>query len=312
MRVVLPNLQGQERNTLYIMGNGFDLDHNLKTRYWDFRQWLLEHNYDDFVREMEMMFPEINDNKLLLWEDFETALEKADPLKIHQLFFQGVDDAWYDSKTQHVAIDRIKPRLDRIPELLRDWLIDATKNIYDVPCKYDLSRDSLYLSFNYTLLLEKVYSIPSERIFHIHNSIDNKETLVTGHKHTYNEDVEISNVNIEKSMLFISQGLNKLKKPVDEIIKNNLFFFKSLSNIANIIVFGFSLSPIDLSYFKEILLNVHDNAHWYFVCHDEKSKYRYETIVNKYANLPQYYYDRGRYARKINEDNCCYLYVSRE
>ena len=312
MSLVLPNLRGQERNTLYIMGNGFDLDHNLKTRYWDFRQWLLEHNYDDFVREMEMIFPKINDNKLLLWKDFEAALEKADPIKIHQLFFQGVDDGWYNSKTQHVVIDRIKPRLDRIPELLRDWLTDTTKAIYDMDEKYDLSRDSLYLSFNYTMLLEKVYSIPSNRILHIHNSIEDENPLVTGHKHTYNEDIEHSNVNIEKSMLLISQGLNQLKKPVDDIIEKESDFFTSLNDITNIITFGFSLSPIDLKYFKEVIMNVHDNAHWYFVCYNDKAKKKYETITYKYANLPQYYYGRERYIQKIRVENCRYLYITRE
>lgn len=307
MSVKLPNLRGQERNTLYIIGNGFDLDHGLKTRYRDFRKWLLEHNYDDFVRDMEMMFPEINDDELLLWQDFEAALEEADPLKIHQKFFQGVDDGWYDSKTQHVVIDRIKRRLDRIPELLRDWLTDTTKAIYNIHEKYDLSRDSLYLSFNYTLLLEKVYSIPSDRILHIHNSIEDENPLVTGHKHTYNEDIEHSNVNIEKSMLFISQRLNQLQKPVDEIIEKESNFFTSLYDITNIIIFGFSLSQIDYSYFQKVLLNVHDNAHWYFVCHDDKAKYRYEAIANKYAKLPQNYYGRERYTRKISEENCKYL-----
>lgn len=312
MSVKLPNLRGQERNTLYIIGNGFDLDHNLKTRYWDFRKWLLEHNYDDFVKEMEMIFPKINDNELLLWQDFEAALEEADPLKIHQKFFQGVDDGWYDSKTQHVVINCIKRQLDRIPELLRDWLTDTTKAIYDIQGKYDLSRDSLYLSFNYTLLLEKVYSIPSDRILHIHNSIEDENPLVTGHKHTYNEDIEHSNVNIEKSMLFISQRLNQLNKPVDEIIEKESNFFTSLYDITNIIIFGFSLSQIDYSYFQEVLLNVHDNAHWYFLCHNDKAKNRYETIVNKYVNLPKDYYGRERYTRKIRAENCKYLYVTGE
>ena len=37
---------------MLIVGNGFDLEHGLKTTYWDFREYL-EENYLDFLKDMK-------------------------------------------------------------------------------------------------------------------------------------------------------------------------------------------------------------------------------------------------------------------
>lgn len=67
-----------------------------------------------------MMFPELKDGKPLLWQDFETALGKGDTLKIHESFFQGINDGLYDVEIQKRVAERIKPTLDKIPRLLRE------------------------------------------------------------------------------------------------------------------------------------------------------------------------------------------------
>ena len=47
MKVDLPDFKGQEKNMLYFVGNGFDLFHDLKTRYIDFHDWLIKYHYDE-------------------------------------------------------------------------------------------------------------------------------------------------------------------------------------------------------------------------------------------------------------------------
>ena len=42
-------------NRMLIVGNGFDLEHGLKTTYWDFREYL-EENYLDFLITFEKMY----------------------------------------------------------------------------------------------------------------------------------------------------------------------------------------------------------------------------------------------------------------
>ena len=220
MNVLLPDFKGQERNTLYFIGNGFDRFHNLKTRYSDFRDWLIKYRYDDFVDAMEKIFPELENGDYLLWKDFEQALTSANLLNVHNDFFQGEDDGQYDVDVQNRVVERIKRYLDQIPYLLRKWMMSI--KIYNVPQLLDLSTQSYYLSFNYTLLLEYNYCIPTDHILHIHNSIQVEEPLITGHASGYDKNgVSTNNINIEKSTQYIAIELNKLRKPVDNIINRN-------------------------------------------------------------------------------------------
>lgn len=43
--------------TLYIIGNGFDLMHQMKSSYNDFHQWLIDNSRIDYIAEMQKIFP---------------------------------------------------------------------------------------------------------------------------------------------------------------------------------------------------------------------------------------------------------------
>ena len=306
MNVSLPDLKGREKETLYFIGNGFDLYHGLKTRYSDFRDWLIKYNYTDFVSAMEMLFPSLQDGEYLLWKDFERALENANLMKAHQDFFQGIDNEWYDIEVQKRAVNRIKKYISKISDLLREWLMSTP--IDNIPQKLDLSTESLYLSFNYTLLLEKVYYIPVEHILHIHNKIQEKEPLIFGHASGYDEDgITTKYINIEKSTQQIAIELNRLRKPVYNIIERNRLFFDSLGNISQIVVFGHSLSYIDRLYFTEVFHHVKDNAKWYFVVIDENAKNNIEKLVREYNESIRKQIGGYRYKAKMLLNNCEYL-----
>lgn len=310
MEFHLPNFSGQEKNTLYFIGNGFDLFHNLKTHYCDFHDWLIKYHYDDFVKVMERIFPALQNGEYLLWKDFEEALKSADILNVHYDFFQGNDDGWFDVDVQNRVIKRIKNYLDKIPYLLKQWIKSIIIN--DVPQLLDLSTDSLYLSFNYTLLLETIYFIPSDHILHIHNSIEVEEPPITGHRSGYDKDgITINNINIEKSTQNIANELNRLRKPVETIIKRNRSFFDSLTNISNIVVFGHSLSEIDRLYFTEVFHHVKDDAKWYFVVIDEESKNHTDVIVREYNESLKKRIGGCQYRYKMKNENCSFILCNR-
>ena len=42
-------------NSLYIIGNGFDLAHGIDTRYWSFRTFL-EENHWEFLQRFENLY----------------------------------------------------------------------------------------------------------------------------------------------------------------------------------------------------------------------------------------------------------------
>lgn len=310
MDVLSNELKGQESNTLFIIGNGFDLFHNMKTSYWDFHAWLLSHNYaDDFVYTMERLFPTMKDGEHLLWKDFEKALGEYIPKEAHDSFSQGVDDGLYDKEFQESAVKRIRPELARIPNLLRQWL--KSLPISGVSQRLDLNKESIYMSFNYTMVLESVYYIPASKILHIHNSIEDSAPLITGHnKGLIIDDSDYGNANIEESLKLIAQEVGKLKKPVQELINKHQTFFTSLKDITHIVLFGQSLSSIDIPYFREVLNHVHDDAKWYFIVYDDIARERYETIVNHYNALfnDHHIYGQSIYRNKMKPENCKYIY----
>ena len=53
---------------LIIIGNGFDLAHNLNTRYSDFMEYLWKNDKEFYDRLTKYIYDED------LWNDFETAL----------------------------------------------------------------------------------------------------------------------------------------------------------------------------------------------------------------------------------------------
>ena len=306
---IIPELKGQGKNTLYVIGNGFDIFHGLKTSYQYFYEWLKANNCGDFISDMEAMFPTLCGGKILLWKDFENAMNSYELLDIHRYFFQGTDDL-YDDATCKMVVERIKPTLKYIPIFLRQWLKHI--DVYDAKPRFELDRDSMYLSFNYTMLLEHIYLIPENRVIHIHNSIENDAPLITGHKTTiseYSAEDQCKGYIEEQSTKLIAQEMNLLVKPVNKLKEKYKEFFAALKEISNVVVFGHSLCDIDMPYILEIQKNVQDDAHWYFITKDEENVEK----INKYVKQYNDYYNPASvlgaelFCKKMMRENCKYI-----
>lgn len=310
MEVLLPNLKGKDENTLYFIGNGFDLFHEVKTKYIHFYSWLnlKDKEHEQFAAEMESFFQSHGIHGNHLWQDFEEALGDIDINKIQEQYSGLEENAFFDENYQQRAAQRLHKTIVKIPLYLKEWIADT--NISNVKPMLPLSKSSLYLSFNYTMLLERIYNIPTEQIVHIHHCCEDLDDLVTGHNKEFPKWPDYpSNINIEKALQYLSGEANALKKPVRNIIKQHSGFFSSLSRISNIVVFGHSLSPVDKPYFEKVLYNVQDDAKWHFVVFDGKAKERYEAVVKSYIdyiNDPQMY-GVSQYKEKIKYENCEYI-----
>ena len=94
MNRMIPELKGQEKSTLFIIGNGFDKYHGLKTSYNDFREWLIKHNCNDFISDKDSQLANKH-SKLFPFETFQFSngfisdkdlhLKKIWKLKLYQL-----------------------------------------------------------------------------------------------------------------------------------------------------------------------------------------------------------------------------------
>lgn len=269
-------------NRLYIIGNGFDRYHALPTQYSDFHRFLIA-NDADFVNYLETYF-QFNFDKCneYLWTCFEDDLATFDS----EFFMESY-------KNFDVLDDDFKPRffygldgelsqeteelVDKVKEAFWDWLNEV--DLDPIQKRLNLDDNSIFLTFNYTLTLEKIYHIPDDRIFHIHGDVVNHPgNLIFGHNEDIiEEEPELDeNGDSNRSMSSDSEATSKFPfhafyKPVSNIIAENRDYFKGLSQIEEIIILGHSLNPTDIPYFKVINRQT-PNATWKVSYHTEREK----------------------------------------
>ena len=71
---LFPELDDIARETLIIIGNGFDRAHDIKSSYWDFREWLIKKRDKQLVDMMDIFFSNQRD----VWSGIEQALGEYD------------------------------------------------------------------------------------------------------------------------------------------------------------------------------------------------------------------------------------------
>ena len=221
-----------------------------------------------------------------LWKDFENELpscathieefgsQMGNDMR-EELDYDPMDDMgigrWLDDQYRF---------LNELPKYLRLWVesIDTKKEAV-----YQINKDSVFLTFNYTDTLEYVYGIDSDNIKHIHGYVKNKkEELVIGHcnqkiisyalekkKEAETNFVDFSVSTFDRVSKYCEVTLKRTSRIIDE----NADFFESLSDIDEVIIIGHSLNTVDMPYFKKVFNSISKNAIWkayYFEDTDEK------------------------------------------
>lgn len=254
---------------MYIIGNGFDIHHDIPSKYYDrnggdcFRKWLDE-NDCDLLCKIDDDFGYQTDE---WWEKFEENLASVETLRIafEEAFEHypnyGSEDFhdrdWYEAGV--ATESRLNGVFSEIQNALCKWIAQLP-NGNDKKKIRLLNENSLFISFNYTHTLEDLYGIPPERILYIHGCL-NGAPLILGHGMCYSvlqkmmekyEKVEEGDYvyQIAKDSALVSVASHK--KNVEEIIGKHSKWFERLYDITNIHIYGHSLGVIDLPYFYKI------------------------------------------------------------
>ncbi|SMG15983.1 bacteriophage abortive infection AbiH family protein [Sphingobacterium psychroaquaticum] len=262
---------------LYILGNGFDLHHKLKTRYADFHEFLHVHNQDiEFDLERYFNF-QVDSN--YLWKCFEDDLAHYN----YQEFFETYNNIDIMSESfkpsecyglEDEISERTESFVDQIRSNFTDWLLSIEyPKPEDLPRSILLNLDkrALFMNFNYTDTLSELYGVSRDRIFYIHNNANEQYgDLIFGHGQEEEDDPEEpeldENGDSNRTMFTDSQRasrtpFNLLKKDTESIINDNTQFFSSLDQVSEVIVLGHSYGEVDLPYFKEVKNNI-KNLKW--------------------------------------------------
>ena len=276
---------------LFIIGNGFDKGHGLNTSYWDFRTYL-KNMYPEFLYAFESryyIYPANDEEaqKNLLWNELEKNLANIDEDVIIDDALQmdmalesgdvGIEDTLYEYFTEEYKY------IERLAKYLKQWV--RTIRIRDVKPKTSLInsfQEALYITFNYTAVLERAYGISDSKIIHIHGSLREHEwDPVIGHGNIGRIEriderlVEAERMYDEKEISIckvVKDYYERTYKDVNRYMYR-LFRFNE-KNIDEICVIGHSVAGVDLPYFKNIDIITQKTAYWsvYYFGSDEKQR----------------------------------------
>lgn len=187
----------QQPTTLYIIGNGFDLLHGVKSSYAMFREYLKRRD-KALSFEMDTYFECEN-----FWGDFENNLaflsremvmESVDTMLDTYMDTFDEDDDDFSYADYFAAIEMgiqvIPDLLENLPRRFKQWI----RTLYPQGGENEaldklFNRDALFLNFNYTEFLETLYGVPKDNILYIHGDRrDQKKKLIIGHGRNPNKD----------------------------------------------------------------------------------------------------------------------------
>lgn len=267
--------------TLFVIGNGFDLDHNLKTSYKDFKEYLKNQCGDfDESRFGYISFKEMPKGDIVVDEtdilanlihgidqvsnEFWSNLEEELANVIFDDFFEqkypldedGDEDFWKKSYINNDNSIFFKELAKTLLNKLKEWILSIKyENVIpkDEIINLIKNKECIFLNFNYTETLEKFYG---QTCYHIHGKIGD-DKLQFGHndENDYTDELVASYLGAEDNIQTVK---NIWFKNTALILKNNSSFFEELKkkNINEIYFYGFSFGKVDLVYIQEIIKNI--------------------------------------------------------
>ncbi|WP_315121291.1 bacteriophage abortive infection AbiH family protein [uncultured Clostridium sp.] len=272
---------------LFVIGNGFDRAHGLKTSYIDFRNYLEDKDWE-YLTCLEKMYNFLPDSRRemveeYLWKEFEKNLSAVNEDEIIDFGTSidmgleggdiGIEDTLDDYWEEQYGY------IEKLNEFIKLWIKQININTPKKTNRIKGNRNDLFLTFNYTLLLEKIYEIDKNNIIHIHGSIDEENDLapVIGHGDSF-KIIEVKRRANEAGEEFyekecsiynaLAKYYKRTFKDVNHYIAIHTDFFRRLSDVDKIFVIGHSLGDVDIPYFKKIKENTKQDVVWNIYYHD--------------------------------------------
>jgi hypothetical protein len=156
-------------------------------------------------------------------EDYRLSENKRDK----QMFYAEQDYQMYAEALRDASV--------KIKELFRKWIdtvsVDGDKIEFgwNVICNKGtgIRPDDIFVSFNYTETLEKIYGVPESQVYHIHGYREKGDELIVGHG-----DDESRNFDTEHIIAadLLEEAIRNLRKDTDTVIRNNCELWQAIRN----------------------------------------------------------------------------------
>ena len=141
-------------------------------------------------------------------------------------------------------------------------------------------ESNVFINFNYTLTLEKLYGISGDDVYHIHGKVgDSKEKILFGHG---KREWEISMEDVPSLASSFHQISRSLRKSTWCAINQNKELFERIKSVSEIYTYGFSFSDVDMVYIDKISKEVDPTqVTWYFNTYDTDNNPNYIKLIKK-------------------------------
>lgn len=285
--------------TLYIIGNGFDLAHGIKSSYADYKSFYStyeinsggssckirpkEREYTENIEkglDLELFFGNLSGD----WSNIEEAIGKYDAEYIKE-YIEPEDDKEEDFRKQDkLKYSRLQSffnnTINALRELFKEWVDKIDIRVKAKHEQYKFNKDDLFLSFNYTEVIETLYGIPINNICYIHGRRGVDKEYIFGHNNELpaitipEEQNYIGYVDIKKEVI---DKMNDFVKPYDECLET-LNHYIQKAKIEKVIVHGHSLGSVDMVYLEKIVETIGSHIPW-------QIDYYYEDEIDKIYNL---------------------------
>lgn len=283
-------------NELYLIGNGFDMNHHINSSYGQFRNWL--ENRDSVIYNRIFQVYELDGGEL--WGSLEENLGNISIDAIldnyvyspFMIFFErmnGSKEFFNLDDFSDGPIPEIGLTLHRLYFFLQqyfsEWILELERPNHNQ--KVQLNKtNSYFINFNYTPTLETAYNVQQKDIYYIHGCANLNQNLIFGHNQTPEAikrkwDFD-SMEDAEKELLEEAiNDMSSLYKDVESIIRNSHDIWQKLSDVNTIHIWGLSLTDVDIPYLTHIKSIVKPTTKWEFSWYNEDDKRHKEEIIKQ-------------------------------
>lgn len=283
---LFPSCGVPDEDRLYIIGNGFDIHHEIDSKYSDFKEWVrTKWKKSSLIGLMDTFFS--NDREF--WADIENALGEYDEEEITDYCEpDNPEDFKYEHPGQwQDGVEGGIPwifgqTMDEFRDAFDSWV--RSIDISEIETDLYLPKTAKYLTFNYTETLESAYGIPKENVLHIHGSrLERGDEFVIGHGNLRDKDEPLRNEAIllpyQNAYSEVIRIMNEWKKDPDRLIKQNEAYFNSLDTCRAVCIMGLSFNDIDMPYLQKVAASVNADCKWLLYYHTKRDKERAEVAA---------------------------------
>ena len=157
-------------NRLFIIGNGFDIEHGLPTKFDPHFKTIAER-----IEQIDCFWDIYQSQRVDIWSDFENCLAHPDFNELEKIF-DGYSPDYYSNRESDrdaiiTQVDLNGNLYDALYEFANraEDAINSTRVLTQY--KNYFTKNDLFISVNYTHTLEKLYEINNNQILHIHGEV---------------------------------------------------------------------------------------------------------------------------------------------